>query len=142
MQPKVKAAVYEWLAGIIIGVIPLGAHAVAYWSNTPLAGKDADWLSDILFVVISTSGASSVSVVNRLLNGKIKPSALASSAGVLSAATVALLVLAATLYGSAAVGHARPMAIWEAFGLLVGSLITSIYFELTLAAELAGLEQG
>ena len=127
---------------MIIGAIPFGAHAVAFWSNAPLPGKDADWLSDVLFIVISTSGASSVSVVNRLLSGKIKPSALASSAGVLSAATVALLVLAATLYGSAAVGHARPMAIWEAWGLLVGSLITSIYFELTLADKLAGLDPG
>ena len=138
MQPKVQAAFYEWLAGVIIGAIPLGAHAVAFWSNVPLPGKDADWVSDVLFIVISTSGASSVSVVNRLLNGKIRPSALASSAGVLSAATVAVLVLAATLYGSAAVGNARPMAIWEAWGLLVGSLITSIYFEMTLAAKLTG----
>ena len=136
MQPKVQAAFYDWLAGVIIGAIPLGAHAVAYWSTTLSPGKDADWVSDILFIVISTSGTSSVSVVNRLLNGKLKPSTLDRSAGALSAATVVLLVLAATLYGSAAVGHARPLAIREAFALLVGSLITSIYSELTLAANL------
>ena len=140
MQPKVKGAVYEWLAGVIIGSIPLGAHAIAFWSNTPLPGKDADWMADILFIVISTSGSSSVSVVNRLLNGRIRPPTLASSAGVLSAFTIALLVLAATLYGSAAVGHARPIAIWGAWGLLAGSLTTSIYIDLNLATKLGALE--
>jgi hypothetical protein len=137
MQSKVRGAFYAWLAAVIIGIIPLVAHAIAIGSSVPAAGTRADWTADLLFIVIATSGTSSVSVVTRLLKGEVNPERLDMSASVLSAVTVLILVGAATLYGSAAVGHARSWASWEALGLLACSLLTSIYYELMLASKLA-----
>jgi hypothetical protein len=137
MKPEVRAAFFEWIAGLIIGVTPLLAHGLLHIFADPAHGWDDTWAGDVLFVSITTSGLSAVTVFTRVAKGALTVSLLGSSACVLMAVTMVLFLFAGMLYGVVASGHAREITIWPAIVFLAGSAIVSLYFELTLAAASA-----
>jgi hypothetical protein len=61
MKPEVRAAFFEWVAGLIIGVTPLLAHAILHIFADPAHQWEDSWAGDVLFVSITTSGLRAVS---------------------------------------------------------------------------------
>lgn len=134
MRPEVQEALYGWLAGIAIGALPLFVHALTHFFYRPNGTPEASWAVDVIFVTISTAGASAVSLIGRpggvhIVRGRAAPA--------LVALIVLFLVLASTLYGAEVTGSAQKYAINFAWGLLVGAAALSLYFELTIAARFA-----
>jgi hypothetical protein len=134
IEPAVQNAAAEWLAGLAIGVIPILAHAIG-WAVADTSAGGAEWTPDILFVVISNSGLSVVTTFSRALKGKI--SFQGARLHLLMALTVLLLFAAAMVYGLVTSGHSHN-GLWMALTFLLGSLVTSLYFEMALARRPGG----
>jgi hypothetical protein len=136
MKPEVRAAFFEWVAGLIIGVTPLLAHGILHVFADPAHQWEDSWAGDVLFVSITTSGLSAVTVFTRLAKGVLTVPLLGPSSCVIMAVTLVLFLLAGMLYGVVASGHAREITIWPAVVFLLCSGTASLYFELTLAAAM------
>ncbi len=136
MTSEVKAAFFDWLAGLLIGVTPLLAHAILHIFADPAHQWEDSWAADTLFVSITTSGLSAVTVFSRLSRGALTFANLEPSSCVIMAVTMILFLFAGMLYGVVASGHARDISIWPALIFLLGSVVVSLYFELALAAKL------
>lgn len=136
MRPEVEDALFEWMAGVGIGLIPLAAHGVIQFGINDAARVDGNWAIDWSFLTIATSATSILSVVNRyrkgssdVLRGRAAPALIAVTTLFLVSASVLYAVVAAGLGG----GSAVPLAV----GLFIGAAFVSLYFELTLAARIA-----
>jgi hypothetical protein len=131
MRPEVKAAFCDWLATVIVGLIPLVCHGALWLVAEPIAGFDDNWLIDVLFICISTSGLSVVTVFTRMRADAIRN--IDAVTGVLMAVTIVLLVLSAMFYGMSASGHFHRGNLWACLILLIACTISSLYFELAIA---------
>jgi hypothetical protein len=130
MNKEVAAAIWEWFASLIIGVMPLLMHAVLHLLAKPAANWEDSWAGD-MFVTISNSGLSVVTVFARAQKKLI--GAGRGSSNVNMAASLALFVVAGALYGLVATGHSSDHTIFAAIIILLGSAFTSLYFEIILA---------
>ncbi|MBK3404164.1 hypothetical protein H0176_22155 [Methylorubrum populi] len=139
MKPQVQDALFEWLAGLVIGVTPLLAHAILHGFVDPTQKWEDSWSGDILFVCITTSGLSAVTVFTRLAKGTLKNLSLNSTSYLMMSLTLLLFLFAGMLYGIVASGHARDFTIWAAIFFLFCSATVSLYFEMTLASALAAV---
>lgn len=134
MKPEVQDALWAWIAGAVIGALPLIAHLVAKVGFLPAAeANGGNWVVDILFMTLSISGMSLVSVLARphsseIVRGRAGPA--------LTAMLVTSLVIAAMLYGAEAAGMGRDYALYVALGLLIGTAAVALFFDLTVAAKL------
>ena len=131
-----KGSLLRWLAGLIIGVTPLLAHTILHVFADPAHQWEDSWAADALFISITTSGLSAVTVFSRLSRGALSFANLEPSSCVIMALTMILFLLAGMLYGVVASGHAREISIWPAVIFLLGSALVSLYFELALAAKM------
>jgi hypothetical protein len=131
MKPEVKAAFYDWLATVIIGLIPILCHGALWLFADPIPGFSDNWLIDVLFICISTSGLSVVTVFTRMRADGIKN--LDAASGTLMAVTVVLLVFSAMFYGMSASGHFHRGNLSACLILLGACTISSLYFELAIA---------
>ena len=130
MSSVVKDAFADWLSNLLIGMTPLIAHALLHTFVDPASAWEDNWSGDILFVAITTSGISVVTVFGRLLKTDSAP--LGAMARVLMAITAVLFLCSGMLYGTVASGHSKnTIAISIAF--LLGSALVSLYFEMAIA---------
>lgn len=134
MKPEVQSAYWTWVAGLVIGAIPLIAHAIAVVGFQPTGEGGASWVIDVLFMTISVAGMSLVSVVARhqgspITQGRAGP--------FLTAMLVIALVVASMLYGAEASSNGRGYAIYLAVGVLIGTAWVALVFDLTVAAKAA-----
>jgi hypothetical protein len=128
MQPEVRAALFEWLAGATIGALPLLAHIGAALF-APEGGGGGKWVVDFIFWGIAACGASATgSLFHRFSGTEVKSSAKAATA-----ICVAILSLEAVLYGIVVSDQNTPWAIFGAAGLLMGSFAAAMYVEVCLA---------
>lgn len=130
MSPAVKEAFCDWLASLLIGLTPLIAHALLHAFVEPSVAWEDNWSADILFVAITNSGVSVVTVFGRILKPDRIP--LSSTARVLMAVTAVLFLCSGILYGAVASGHSKN-TIYISIAFLIGSGLTSMYFEMALA---------
>jgi hypothetical protein len=134
---EVRDAFFEWLTAIAIGVIPLLAHLLMHYAGPPSNGPEGAWTVDVLFVAITTSGTSAVSVFTRFAKGKMKDFRLGPTSIFLMTLTILFLVMSGMLYGTVARGQVSPYAPQFAWGLLVGAALASFAFEMGLATGAA-----
>lgn len=66
---ETKIACYDWLAGTIIGLMPLLAHLLLFVAGRPEKSWNANWAPDLLFISISNSGMAAVAVFIRTIAG-------------------------------------------------------------------------
>lgn len=122
----------NWFGGLLIGLMPLLAHAALEFFATPLPGYGDNWVPDMLFITISNSGFAALSVFVKSGFGdhpfrKFSP-------GMILLWVILLLSFAgaAMLYGVEAIGHGRQNT-WEAAAvLIVTSCICSYNFEMAM----------
>lgn len=136
MQPEVSRAFGEWVTGLMIGAIPLFAHACAFVTMEPAASNHVvgGWAMDVLFIGITLTSTSLVTLVRRSPEQAIRGRAVP----VLTAVAIVFLVLASILYAGVVTGHARGNPLNLAIGLAIGAAFVSIYLELGLAARIVG----
>jgi hypothetical protein len=130
MKPQIQTACWEWASGLIIGLTPLLAHAILHMVADPSTNWADNWTADILFVSITNSGLSAVTVFSRSIKGALK---LSPACYVLMALTLILFLFSGMMYGVVAIGHARDLTIWPAIALLLSSAIESLIFEMAIA---------
>src|SRR4051794_21265419 len=70
ITPEVRAAIGDWVCGLLIGLMPLLAHALFHVAAKPIPDWDENWTGDLLFISISNSGLSAVVSVGRLITGE------------------------------------------------------------------------
>ena len=133
MQDRVKAAFFEWLGSLTVGLLPLIAHGVLHIFGNPIKDWDDNWSADILFISIGNSGFSILSVFSRMRKAASSPLSGDARSVALMAATMVVMFAATALYGMAVSGHATAITIWGAVVTLVASAICSLYFEVALA---------
>jgi hypothetical protein len=134
---EVRDAFFEWLTSVTIGIIPLLAHFFMSIADPIARGTISGWITDILFVAIATAGTSAVSVFARFAKRKIRSFRLGPSAIFLMTVTILLLVFAAMIYGAVACGHVGPFSLLLALGLMFGSVIASLAYELSIVTGIA-----
>jgi hypothetical protein len=137
MEPAVRAAFASWASGLIIGLMPLAAHLALHTFATPVKEWDDNWSADVLFICITTSGLSVVSTFARMNEGSVRRATLSLLAGPLLAVTLGCFLFAGLLYGMTVSGRANDWTFTGAMFLLVASAVSSLYFDLSLAARTA-----
>ena len=125
MKPEIKAASFEWLCGMCIGMIPLLMHAFLHAFVEPLQDWPDDWRGETLFVSITNTG---LSLIGYVLKG---PSNKSGYYILIMLVTLLTLLFSSALYGAVSAGVAKKEAIFAAVCFLVVSIITSLY--LTIA---------
>lgn len=126
-------AFWGWVAGMVIGALPLIAHCVMEYATT--AGDPAEtgnFVVEVLFWSISAAGTSLTTMFARpggvdMLRGRAGP--------LLAGLLMVAVVVAALLYGAEVSGLSAPYALAMAWGLFVGTAIVSLFFDLGLAAR-------
>jgi hypothetical protein len=134
MQPAVRAAFWDWLSGVIIGLMPLMAHLALHHFSKPLPEWDDNWTPDVLVISITSSGFSLVNTFS-VMRAAEKPHSLQDYATLMMAGTIGCFLLAGALYGTAVSGRSNDWTFTGAVGLLFASAISSLYFELALARK-------
>lgn len=130
-------ALWEWVAGILIGAIPLGTHAIAYFCFKDATNHALGWTADILFLVIATAGTSAVQTGFKLA-GPLKAIETGRAPVTLIASSIVVLVLAAFLYGAYVSGQTDPdTSLKAALWMFAGALMTSLATELVIAQRFA-----
>jgi len=133
MNKEKKVAWCDWLAGMIIGFMPLLTHFVLWIAAKKQSAWTDNWVPDLLFVTISNSGLVAVTVFTRLLAGAYPISNLSPGKRVVWGLTLASFALAAMLYGADVTGMGNDNAWITALILLFFSAICSLNFELAIA---------
>ena len=125
------SAFVEWFAGVVVGALPLAAHALARAiSNRAEVSRWQDLCGEILFVVIVTCGTIMMSVtVDMVRRGGAFSPHFGARCMLLTVANLLFLVAAALIYGFVAADAASRAAINWAVSLLVGSVCVSRLFE-------------
>jgi hypothetical protein len=130
MKPEIRAAVVEWLSGLSIGATPLLAHAFLHAFVEPPANWADSWTGETLFVSITNSGMSVVTVY--LKDVTDSPTKTAGSK-ILMVITLFVFLFSGMAYGVAAAGIAKDVMIWPAVCFLCLSAIASLYFVIATA---------
>lgn len=139
-MPSKTVAWCDWAAGLIIGLMPLAAHVLLHIAAKPTPDWDDNWSADLLFISISNSGLSAITVFARLIGGTIKLDRMSPRMRIVWALTLACFCLASLLYGAAVTGRGSDYTAFIAVLFLIFSAVCSLNFELALAA--AGLTSG
>lgn len=137
MSQQTQDALVEWLAALIVGLVPLGAHGVVWWFSASDTGGSSAWTIDLLFAVITTSGGSLVSVLARLILRRQEHHHFGRGCVLLCLAALLFLIVAAVAYGLTAVGNAKDGTFLAAGVLLIGSTVASAFTEISIAAGLS-----
>lgn len=115
--------------------MPLLAHVLLYFAAKPSPEWNDNWAADLLFISISNSGLSAISVFARIGGGSYSFEKMSQGNKIVWALTLVCFCLASLLYGAAVTGKANDHASWFAIAFLVFSAFCSLNFELALAAN-------
>lgn len=123
-----------WLAGGLIGAIPLLAHLVAYSLASNNSDLASGWTADVIFIAITIAGTSVLQTVVRL-SGPLKRLETGVLPLVFTAVSVVTLAIAALVYGSYAPGAINDPAkgLFAACMTLAGAIGASLATELVLS---------
>jgi hypothetical protein len=124
----------DWVAGLTIGLMPLLAHLILHFGAKTAPGWDDNWSADLLFISISNSGLSAITVFARLIGGSYRLDAMRPRIRVVWSLTLVCFCLASLLYGAAVTGNGSAYTSAIAIAFLIASAICSLNFELALAA--------
>ena len=138
-MPTKREAWCDWIAGLVIGLMPLLAHAILHFGAKPTPDWDDNWSADLLFISISNSGLSAVTVFARLIGGTVPLGEMKPRIRVVWALTLACFCLASLLYGAAVTGKGSEHTNLIAVLFLITSAVCSLNFELALAASRTGI---
>ena len=130
-----KEAWCDWFAGLVIGLMPLLAHTVLHFGAKPTPDWDDNWSADLLFISISNSGLSAITVFARLIGGSVRLETMKPAIRIVWALTLVCFCLASLLYGAAVSGKGSAHTSTIAVIFLIASAICSLNFELALAAS-------
>ena len=59
-MPTKTEALCDWIAGLVIGLMPLLAHLILHFGAKPTPDWDDNWSADLLFISITNSGLCGV----------------------------------------------------------------------------------
>lgn len=133
MRQHIKIACYDWLAGNIIGLMPLLAHLLIYVAGRPDAAWGSHWAPDLLFISISNSGIAAVTVFIRMLGGDQRVATFKPLTRIVWALLLVCFALASMLYGVDVTGADNGNSWMIATILVVFSGICSLNFEIAMA---------
>lgn len=134
-MPSKTVAWCDWAAGLIIGLMPLAAHVLLHVAAKPTPDWDDNWSADLLFISISNSGLSAITVFARLIGGTYRLDRMTPRMRIVWALTLACFCLASLLYGAAVTGRGTQYTSITALLFLVFSAICSLNFELALTSS-------
>ena len=140
MNTKTSIALFEWSAGLLIGVIPLLCHSLVTFAGGSNTEASDAWTVDLLFVAITTSGLCAISLFTRLAKGAITTDHLKPHSMFLMALNMVAFLLSGVLFGqvSSGVMHGKGLALPIVF--LVLATASSLYFEILIALEVSKQE--
>ncbi len=129
-----------WIGGIVVGAIPLLTRILVYVSTVPAVGGDwHGWGTDILFIVISTSGTAILTVVSTVTARAARPPEFGALCYVLALLNVIFIIFSAVELGLVETPLAVTTSLNLDFGLLAGAILVSGSFEV-LFREIDGLQ--
>lgn len=137
-MPTKTEAFCDWIAGLVIGLMPLLAHLILHFGAKPTPDWDDNWSADLLFISITNSGLCGVTVFARIIGGTVKLENMKPRIRLVWAGTLACFCLASLLYGAAVTGKGSDYTIILAGVFLIASAVCSLNFELTLAVSGVG----
>ena len=135
MNPKPWCVVFDWSAGLLIGLIPLLSHALVHFAGRNGSDRPEAWIVDLLFVAITTSGLSAVTLFGRLIKGSVAVSHLKPHSLTLMALNMVAFLLSGVLFGQVSSGAAAGLGLGLPVAFLVMATASSLYFEILIAIE-------
>lgn len=136
-MPTKTEAWCDWIGSLIIGLMPLLAHIALHFGAKTTLDWDDNWSADLLFISISNSGLSAVTVFARIIGGSVRIERINPRMRIVWALTLVCFCLASLIYGAVVSGKGSDYTILIAILFLVASGICSLNFELALAANTA-----
>ncbi|MBV8977240.1 MAG: hypothetical protein JO261_14725, partial [Alphaproteobacteria bacterium] len=125
----------DWIAGMIIGLMPLLCHLLLHFAARSAPDWDDNWAPDLLFITISNSGLVAVTVFTRMLGAHLTISSLTPWMRIVWGITIVCFALASMLYGAAATGMSNRLTGWASLIFVIFSGYCSLSFELAVARE-------
>jgi uncharacterized membrane protein YhaH (DUF805 family) len=133
LRREVKVACYDWVSGLLIGLMPLLAHLLILFAGKPEHDWNSHWAPDILFISISNSGMAALSVFIRSIGGEHVVKRFTPLTTVVWVLLLLCFALASMLYGVDVSGADNGNSWKVATGLVILSGICSLNFEIALA---------
>ncbi|HEX2590765.1 MAG TPA: hypothetical protein VHL34_04690 [Rhizomicrobium sp.] len=125
----------DWIASMMIGLMPLLCHMLLHISARSAPDWDDNWAPDLLFISISNSGLVTVTVFTRMLAAHLSISSLTPFMRVVWGITIVCFALASMLYGAAVTGMSNGYTGWASLVFVILSAWCSLTFELAVARE-------
>ena len=134
MESPLKARIYQWLASFGLGSLPLIVHLTIYFLVTSPKGWAHNWTGDIIFINISVSTVTTLSLIATYYktSGKLQ---LPPRVFLFIAILLLCLVISAVIYALSATGIADSNAIYWAIVLLVAIIGPSFILEFDIARK-------
>lgn len=133
MDQRTLGGLADWGAGLLIGLMPLGAHALVHFGFKPAPDFESNWAPDILFMAISIAGLSGLTTFSRILKGEHNTDMWSPGLKMIMGLTLVCFAFASLDYGGVVAGFGNGNTIYVALFFLLISSGTSLLFELVLA---------
>ena len=131
----VRVAWCDWMASMMIGLMPLLCHAVLHVAAKPPADWDDNWSPDLLFISITNSGVVTVTVFTRMLGDTYSLASMTPSMRIVWGLNIVCFALASMLYGAAVTGMGNQFTGLTSAVFVVFTGFCSLTFELAVARE-------
>jgi hypothetical protein len=131
----VRIAWCDWMASMMIGLMPLLCHAVLHIAAKPPADWDDNWSPDLLFISITNSGVVTVTVFTRMLGDTYSLTSMTPSMRIVWGLNIVCFALASMLYGAAVTGMGNQFTGLTSTVFVVFTAFCSLTFELAVARE-------
>lgn len=128
-----KEAICDWVAGLLIGIIPLLAHVLMHFVGRPDPGWNNNWSADILVISITNSGMSAITIFARLVTSSQVVSSFKAGMKIFWALTLICFCMASFLYGAAVSGPSGGYTTGISIAFLIFSAVCSYNFECAFA---------
>ena len=138
MSKAIWEAIWEWIPGVVAGGLPMMVFIVCDVLAVSNGSQHTDngnaFAAHMLILAIANSSVSAVTSFSRLVRGRV-PNFLRDGRGPVLMIILILVILAyvTALYALLEGGTGGELMYRLALGGLVGSLLTSLYMEFTIA---------
>ncbi len=135
MAKQVKVACYNWLSGLLIGLMPLLAHLLVAFAGKPEHEWGGNWAPDLLFISISNSGMAALSVFIKMLSGDHVVQNFAPLTRIVWVTLLLCFAFSSMLYGIDVTGSDNGNSWKVAVALMILSGVCSLNFEIATADD-------
>lgn len=142
MHPKLSSTIFEWSAGLLIGLIPILCHFLLSMAGGATHEWQGAWTVDVLFVAITTSGLSVVTLFTRLAKGAVTSRQLKPHSMFFLALNMVAFLLSGVFFGEVSTGTAPAVGWTVAMAFLIFATASSLYFEILITIEAVAIEGG